>query len=110
MRVGGEVVAESTRPTVIFETGLPPRYYLPADDVRPELLEPSETRTGCAYKGFASYWSVRPGDTFEEDLVWSYPAPIPETPKIENLLAFYNEKTDIVVDGVPQERPVTKWS
>jgi uncharacterized protein (DUF427 family) len=45
-----------------------------------------------------------------EDIVWSYPAPIPEAPKIENLLAFFNEKADIVVDGVPQERPVTRWS
>jgi uncharacterized protein (DUF427 family) len=56
------------------------------------------------------YWSVRAGDALHEDIVWSYPAPIAEAPKIENLVAFYNEKADIVVDGVPQERPVTKWS
>jgi uncharacterized protein (DUF427 family) len=86
------------------------RYYLPKLDVRPGLLEASQTRTRCPYKGEAVYWSVRVGGELYEDIVWSYPAPIPETPKIENLLAFYNEKTDIVVDGVRQERPVTKWS
>ncbi len=58
----------------------------------------------------AVYWSVRAEGDLHEDIVWSYLAPIPEAPKIENLLAFFNEKTDIVVDGVPQERPVTHWS
>jgi uncharacterized protein (DUF427 family) len=83
---------------------------LPRDDVRLDLLEPTPKRTRCPYKGEAVYWSVRVGDQVREDLIWSYPAPIPEIPKIENLLAFFNEKVDIVVAGVPQERPVTKWS
>lgn len=104
------LVAESRRPRLLFETGLPVRYYLPKLDVRLDLLVPSPTRTRCPYKGEAVYWSVRNGGELQQDIVWSYPAPIPETPKIENLLAFYNEKTDIVVDGIPQERPVTKWS
>jgi uncharacterized protein (DUF427 family) len=108
--VDGVVVAESRRPRLLFETGLPVRYYLPKLDVRLDLLEPSARRTRCPYKGEAVYWSVRAGGDLHEDIVWGYPAPIPETPKIENLLAFYNEKVDIVVDGVPQERPVTKWS
>jgi uncharacterized protein (DUF427 family) len=108
--VDGVVVAESRRPRLLFETGLPVRYYLPKLDVRLDLLEPSPRRTRCPYKGEAVYWSVRAGGDLHEDIVWGYPAPVPETPKIENLLAFYNEKVDIVVDGVPQERPVTKWS
>jgi uncharacterized protein (DUF427 family) len=110
VRVGGVLVAESSRPRLLFETGLPVRYYLPKLDVRQELLVPSPTRSRCPYKGEAVYWSVRDGDELLEDIVWSYPAPIPEAPKIENLLAFYNEKTDITVDGVLQERPATKWS
>jgi uncharacterized protein (DUF427 family) len=110
VRVGGVLVAESRRPRLLFETGLPVRYYLPKLDVRPESLVPSATRTRCPYKGEAVYWSVRAGGELFEDIVWSYPAPIPEAPKIENLLAFYNEKTDITVDGVLQERPATKWS
>jgi uncharacterized protein (DUF427 family) len=110
VRAGGVLVAESRRPRLLFETGLPVRYYLPKLDVRQELLVPSATRSRCPYKGEAVYWSVRAGDELLEDIVWSYPAPIPEAPKIENLLAFYNEKTDITVDGVLQERPATKWS
>jgi uncharacterized protein (DUF427 family) len=108
--LGGVLVAESRRPRLLFETGLPVRYYLPKLDVRLDLLEPSPKRTRCPYKGEAVYWSVRAGGELYEDIVWSYPAPIPETPKIENLLAFYNEKVDIVVDGVLQEHPVTQWS
>ena len=110
VRVGGVLVADSRRPRLLFETGLPVRYYLPKLDVRQDLLVPSPTRSRCPYKGEAVYWSVRDGDELLEDIVWSYPAPIPEAPKIENLLAFYNEKTDITVDGVLQERPATQWS
>jgi uncharacterized protein (DUF427 family) len=107
---GGETVADSSRTLYLFETAHLPVYYFPRDDVRFDLLKPSPKRTRCPYKGEAVYWSVRAGGDLHEDIVWGYPAPIPETPKIENLLAFYNEKVDIVVDGVPQERPVTKWS
>jgi uncharacterized protein (DUF427 family) len=110
VRVGDVTVADSHRPRLLFETGLPVRYYLPKLDVRQDLLVPSGTRTRCPYKGEASYWSVEVGGSRFEDVVWGYPAPIPEIPKIENLLAFYNEKVDIVVDGVLQERPTTRWS
>lgn len=110
VRAGDVVVADSRRPRLLFETGLPVRYYVPKLDVRQDLLVPSDTRTRCPYKGEAVYWSIEAGGTRLEDTVWSYPAPIPEAPKIENLLAFFNEKLDIVVDGVPQERPVTPWS
>jgi uncharacterized protein (DUF427 family) len=110
VRVGGEVVAESTRPTVIYETGLPPRWYLPVDDVRSDLLERSDKRTGCAYKGFASYWSLRTGDTFEEDLVWTYREPRRGMEAITDLLCFFNERVDLEVDGESVERPETQWS
>jgi uncharacterized protein (DUF427 family) len=110
VRVNGELVADSHRPRLVFETGHPVRYYLPKLDVRQDLLARSATRTRCPYKGEAVYWSVRSGDELLSDLVWSYPSPIPEAPKIENLLCFFNEKVDITVDGVLQERPVTAWS
>jgi uncharacterized protein (DUF427 family) len=110
VRVGDLTVADSRRPRLLFETGLPVRYYLPKLDVRQDLLVPSATRTRCPYKGEAVYWSVDADGTRLDDVVWSYPAPIPETPKIENLMAFFNEKVDIVVDGVLQERPATRWS
>jgi uncharacterized protein (DUF427 family) len=106
VRVDGEQVADTTRARVLFETGLPPRWYVPPADVRTDLLEPSESSTGCAYKGYASYWSV--GD--EEDVVWSYPEPRREAERIRDYLAFFNERVDIEVDGELQERPVTQWS
>jgi uncharacterized protein (DUF427 family) len=103
-------VAESMSPRLLFETGLPVRYYLPKTHVRMDLLERSETVTHCPYKGQAETWSVRAGEGLHEDLAWSYPAPLPESQKIAGLIGFYNEKVDIWVDGVQQERPSTKFS
>ena len=109
--VGGEVVAETTRPRLLMETGLPVRYYIPKIDVRLDLLTPTNTSTRCPYKGKASYWSVNVKGKEFADIVWGYPAPIPECTKIENLLCFYDEKVDAVyVDGELQTRPLTPWS
>ena len=108
--VDGETIAETRRPHLLFETGLPTRYYIPETDVRLELLEKSDATTQCPYKGRAVYWSVRAGGTVHKDLVWSYQFPIPECPKIAQLMAFYNEKLDIYVDGELQARPKTNWS
>src|SRR6266853_2543242 len=110
IEVDGQVVAETRRPILLFETGLPTRYYIPKLDVRMDLLEPSEYVTRCPYKGVARHWSARVGDKLVKDIVWSYPAPIPECPKIENLLSFYNERIDLYVDGVLQDRPITPFS
>ena len=104
VEIGGMVVAETRRPVLLFETGLPTRYYIPKQDVRMDLLQPTASVTRCPYKGVARYWSGPIGDSMIEDVVWSYPAPIPECPKIENLLSFYNERVDLYVDGVLQER------
>ena len=110
VEVEGQVVAETRRPCLLFETGLPVRYYIPKLDVRTELLEPSDKTARSPYKGLAVYWSLRLNGRLFEDLVWSFPQPIPECPKIEDLLCFENERTDIAVDGELQERPVTSWS
>jgi uncharacterized protein (DUF427 family) len=108
--VNGVTIAETRRPTLLFETGLPTRYYIPPEDVRMELLEPSRSTTRCPYKGIASYWSVKAGDQVFRNLVWSYQDPIPECPKIKGLLSFYNEKVDLYVDEELQPRPKTPWS
>jgi len=110
VEVDGQVVAETQRPVLLYETGLPTRYYIPKLDVRMDLLEATRTVTQCPYKGTASYWSLRVGDKTYPDFVWSYPRPIPEVPRIENLLCFYNEKVDLFVDGVKQDRPVSPFS
>ena len=88
IEIEGVTVADTTRPRLLFETGLPMRCYIPRADVSMDLLEPSDSHTQCPYKGIASYYSVRIDDRVHEDLVWTYPFPIPECPKIEGLLAF----------------------
>jgi uncharacterized protein (DUF427 family) len=108
--VNGEVVAETNRPTILFETGLPPRYYIPPEDFREEALVPSDKETQCPYKGVASYYSVEVGGEQVEDLIWYYSEPIPEAAKMKGHLAFFNEKVDLEVDGEEQERPQTQWS
>ncbi len=109
--VGGETVAETTRAHFLFETNLPTRYYIPKDDVRIDLLRPTESHTRCPYKGIANYWSASIGGATIEDIVWSYPEPVPECPKIRDLMCFYNENVEaIYVDGEKVERPTTTWS
>jgi uncharacterized protein (DUF427 family) len=110
IEVAGTTVAESMRPTLLFETGLPVRYYLPKTHVRMDLLTPTESVSNCPYKGRAEWWSVRAGDEVHADLAWSYRMPLPESQKIAGLVAFYDEKVDVYVDGVLQERPQTKFS
>jgi uncharacterized protein (DUF427 family) len=108
--VDGVELADSTRPHILFETGLPPRYYLPLSDVRTDLLVPSESVTQCPYKGTATYWSVQAGDRRYDDFVWMYRSPLAESAKIAGMACFYNERVDLVIDGVPQERPRTPFS
>lgn len=110
IRLDDQVLAETDRAKVIFETGLPPRWYVPFEDVRADLLVASDTRTGCAYKGFASYWSVRVGDRLEEDLVWCYSEPRREIEPVRGMVCFYDERVDLELDGELQERPLTPWS
>ena len=108
--VDGVVLADSSHPHILFETGLPPRYYLPLADLRTELFLPSERTSQCPYKGTASYWSVQVGEQRYDDFVWIYRSPLPESAKITGLACFYNEKVDITIDGVLQERPRTPFS
>ncbi len=110
IEVEGLEVAESDEPTLLFETGLPTRFYLPPEDVRMDMLEPSEHHTGCPYKGEASYYHVHLPDHVHEDFVWFYPDPVPAVDKIEGLICFYNEKVDIYLDGELQERPESPFS
>ena len=109
--LGGETIAETRRARFLYETRLPTRYYIPAEDVRMDLLVPSAKVTRCPYKGTARYWSAKIGDQIFEDIVWSYPEPIAECPKIKGYLCFFNEQVDeIRLDGVALPRPLTPWS
>jgi uncharacterized protein (DUF427 family) len=104
--IDGTVVADTQQPRLVMETGLPVRYYIPADDVRTDLMEKTDHHTQCPYKGTASYWSF--GDA--ENVAWYYPDPIPEQPRLKDLVSFFNERVDIEVDGERVERPHTQWS
>ncbi len=108
--VAGQVVAETRRARVLFETGLPPRWYIPAADVREEALVPSTSHTICAYKGQASYWSIRAGERIARDLVWYYPDPRHDAARVAGFLCFFNERVELVIDGQLQPRPRTPWS
>jgi uncharacterized protein (DUF427 family) len=96
----GEAIATTHRSLFLFETGLPIRYYIPPEDVQFAFLRSSETQTTCPYKGNASYWSLRVGDTTVADAAWSYQDPLPECPRIKAHLAFYPEKVKIEVAGL----------
>lgn len=106
----GQLLAESTQPLVLFETGLPPRYYLSPDGVADDLLEPTDTTTDCPYKGRARYWSVPAAGESGRDVVWAYDDPLPAVAPIAGRWCFYDERVDVEVDGEAQERPHTKWS
>ena len=110
--IGGETVADTTSARFLFETGLPVRYYIPAGDVRTDLLRTSDTVTACAYKGTTTaYWQADTGDGNIRDVAWSYATPADETAKIAGMIAFFNERVDaILVDGVAQPRPQTHWA
>jgi len=107
----GTVLAESSSPVMVFETGLPTRYYLNRTEVDLTRLVPSPTVTSCPYKGTTSaYWSVRLGDTVHPDLAWAYDFPTPALAPIAGLVCFYNEKVDVFLDGVAVARPTTPFS
>ena len=107
----GTVLAESTRPRLLFETHLPVRTYLPREDVHLDRLVPSATRTACAYKGrTSSYWAVEREGRRPLDVAWSYEDPLPDAVEIAGLVAFFDERVDVVVDGERKERPTTPWS
>jgi len=105
----GQVLAETVRSLALFETHLPTRYYLPRDDVVVPL-RPTTTTSVCAYKGLASYWSADVGGREVEDVAWSYERPLAEVPAITGLVCFAAEGTDLILDGVRQDRPRAVWS
>jgi uncharacterized protein (DUF427 family) len=99
----GELIAESTRPLLVFETSLPVRFYMPKEDVRVEL-RPTDKITHCAYKGRASYWSFDAAGRECENLAWTYRHPLSGAGELTDLVCFFDEKFDVTVDGEPRTR------
>lgn len=111
VELDGVVLADTHSPVVLFETGLPTRYYIDRTDVAFGHLEASQTQSVCPYKGITSgYWSVRAGDTLHPDLAWTYEFPLEQVAPVARLIAFYNEKLDIFVEGVELARPQTHFT
>jgi uncharacterized protein (DUF427 family) len=109
LELDGQLLAESSRPALLFETMLPARYYLPREDIRAGLI-PSTTTSYCAYKGRASYWSATVGGRVIPDLAWTYEEPLHDAAGVRGLIAFFDERIDVTLDGRRRERPVTPWS
>ncbi|WP_210441537.1 DUF427 domain-containing protein [Nocardioides xinjiangensis] len=108
--IGGVTVASSDRPVLLLETDLPTRYYLPREDVRLDLLEPTENTSVCPYKGWAEDYWTWPGPPAVANVAWSYSSPSPAVGAIAGRVAFYDELVDVSVDGVPRQRPESPFS
>jgi uncharacterized protein (DUF427 family) len=106
----GETLAESSEALALFEASLPTRWYLRPADVRAELVPNPAVRTGCAYKGWASYHDVRVGERLEPFLAWHYQDPLTGMERVQGRICFFNERVDLRLDGEAQERPRTQWS
>lgn len=104
--IDGVVLAESHKPTVLYETGVPARFYLPLTDVNLELVQPNERTASCPYKGDSTFFSAQIGDHLVADIAWTYAFPRPESTPIAGLVSFYNEAVDIDIDGerIPRQR------
>lgn len=111
VEIGGVCVAESDAPVMVFETGLPTRYYLDRTAIDFAHLVPSDMVTACPYKGTTSgYWSAQIGADEHTDIAWTYDFPTLQVQQIAGLVAFYNEKVDLFIDGTGIERPQTRFS
>jgi uncharacterized protein (DUF427 family) len=110
VELDGILLAESTSPVMVFETGLPTRYYLDRTAVDFTRLTPTDTVTACPYKGVTSgYWTAQLGDAVYPDIAWTYDFPTRQLLPIAGMIAFYNEKVDIIIDGVAVARPTTHF-
>ena len=109
LALDGEPVVDTTRARILFETGLPPRHYVPRGDVLVDLAPSSATST-CAYKGVATYHSPIIDGHPVEGLVWSYESPLSDGEGVRGRLCFFDERMDVTIDGVALPRPKTYWS
>jgi len=97
-------VAETHHPLLLFETGLPVRYYIPWVDVDDRYLQPSTTETVCCYKGRARYWHIHTGQGHYPDRAWDYPDPMHDAERVRAAVCFYQTKLTLYVDGTPEPR------
>ena len=99
VRIGGHLVADTSRALELHETGLPTRYYVPRADVRMDLFRATTFHTTCPFKGEASYWSTDVGGTTDDGIAWSYEMPKVEVAEIAGYLSFFADRAEVTVDG-----------
>jgi uncharacterized protein (DUF427 family) len=109
VRLDDVTLATTKGAQLLYETMLPVRYYIPPGDVRLDLMDASDKKTVCPYKGTASYWTY-PLSENGKNIAWMYDQRFRDAAQIQGLVSFFNERVDITVDGVRQERPITPWS
>ncbi|MCL2419307.1 MAG: DUF427 domain-containing protein [Conexibacteraceae bacterium] len=95
VRAGDRIVADSTGPLVLYESGFAPRWYVPRDDVAAGALAPNEQQTFCPYKGIASYYDV----DAVRNAAWSYRAPLEDMATIGDLVSFEPDRVEVTLDG-----------
>lgn len=104
IELDGESIAETRQPLLLFETGLPVRYYIPWADVRTQYLAPSDTETVCCYKGRARYWHIRTGSGEHRDMAWDYPEPLDDAARVREAVCFYQTALSLYLDGALEHR------
>ena len=95
----GKVVADTRRALLLREAGLAPVQYIPREDADMSLLERTEQRTYCPYKGDCCYFSIRIGEHLAENAVWCYESPYPAVAAIARHLAFYPNRVDAIEES-----------
>jgi len=105
VELAGVLLADTTRCLRVCETASPPSYYVPGDDVRQHLLEPSARTSFCEWKGAARYWSARVGERHVPDVAWSYPRPDPPFASLAGHHAFFAGRVDACYVGDDRVTP-----
>jgi uncharacterized protein (DUF427 family) len=98
VEAAGLLLVDSAETMAVYETALEPRLYIDPRYVRSDVLAQSATHTYCPYKGVATYWSARIGDTVLEDIAWSYEDPLPESAPLRHLLSFDDGRVTVLHD------------
>lgn len=101
VRLGGAVIADTTRALVMRAPGTADQSYIPREDVDMTRLVRTDLVTHCPYKGDAAYWSIRSGPRTVENAVWSYEMPYDEMAPIKGYLAFYPDRVDAIEERPP---------
>ena len=99
VKLGGRVIADSTRALTLREASYPPVQYIPREDAQMTFFQSTAHKTHCPYKGDASYFSLKAGDKSAENAVWSYVEPYPAVKEIAGHLAFYPDRVDSIEVG-----------